>query len=305
MIEAARDVFTTPGRPRSALPGLVADVAADPDLNARVNSRFAGLFAAVRTRLEEAVARGEVHAVRRRRPAHRDDRRDHDDAVAAAPRRGTRRRLGRSDDRHRGARRPQAIELPARSPICRRLRSDTARYRADSPRVSMLLRSGDGLLGGQRRVGDRGGCRRVDLLEPRHHRPRHLGDLCGQFDRPGQQSIVRNDFGHQADRSARAASTTSPVIDSRRAIAAPTSRGSRAVMPPPGRMPTRAWVSAKTGPLRGDQEVAPQRHLQSAGERRAVDRADDRLAHADDPLRCSCDLSKRVEVVDPQALRLL
>lgn len=59
MIEAARDVFSTPVL-RSALPGLVADVAADPDLGARVNSRFADLIAAVRTRMEEAVARGEV-----------------------------------------------------------------------------------------------------------------------------------------------------------------------------------------------------------------------------------------------------
>jgi AcrR family transcriptional regulator len=61
MIEAARDVFTSPVV-RAALPGLIADMAADAELNARVMSRFAGLFAAVRTRLADAVERGEVHA---------------------------------------------------------------------------------------------------------------------------------------------------------------------------------------------------------------------------------------------------
>jgi AcrR family transcriptional regulator len=60
MIAAARDVFTTPVV-RAALPGLVADMSADPELNARVMSRFAGLFTAVRARLSEAVGRGEVH----------------------------------------------------------------------------------------------------------------------------------------------------------------------------------------------------------------------------------------------------
>jgi AcrR family transcriptional regulator len=60
MIAATRDVFTSPVV-RAALPGLVADMAADSELNARVMSRFAGLFATVRTRLSEAVDRGEVH----------------------------------------------------------------------------------------------------------------------------------------------------------------------------------------------------------------------------------------------------
>ncbi|MGE2712853.1 TetR/AcrR family transcriptional regulator C-terminal ligand-binding domain-containing protein [Mycolicibacterium litorale] len=61
MIGAARDTFTTPVV-RAALPGLIADVAADPALNARVMERFVDLFGAVRTRLADAVARGEVHA---------------------------------------------------------------------------------------------------------------------------------------------------------------------------------------------------------------------------------------------------
>ena len=60
MIEATRDVFTTPVV-RAALPGLVADMTADADLNARVMSRFTDLFTAVRTRLQEAVDRGEAH----------------------------------------------------------------------------------------------------------------------------------------------------------------------------------------------------------------------------------------------------
>ncbi|GBG36672.1 TetR/AcrR family transcriptional regulator [Mycobacterium montefiorense] len=60
MIEAARDVFTTPVV-RAAAPGLVADMTADSELNARVMSRFNDLFAAVRVRLREAVDRGEAH----------------------------------------------------------------------------------------------------------------------------------------------------------------------------------------------------------------------------------------------------
>lgn len=61
MIGAARDVFTSPVV-RAALPGLVADVAADAELNARVMGRFTGMFAAVRERVVDGIARGEVHA---------------------------------------------------------------------------------------------------------------------------------------------------------------------------------------------------------------------------------------------------
>lgn len=60
MVAAARDVFTSPVV-RAALPGLIADMAADADLNARVMARFVGLFGVVRDRLVHAVARGEVH----------------------------------------------------------------------------------------------------------------------------------------------------------------------------------------------------------------------------------------------------
>jgi AcrR family transcriptional regulator len=61
MVAAARDVFTSPVV-RSALPGLIADMAADADLNARVMSRFVGLFGIVQERLGHAVARGEARA---------------------------------------------------------------------------------------------------------------------------------------------------------------------------------------------------------------------------------------------------
>ena len=61
MLSATRDVFTSPVV-RAALPGLIADMGADPDLNARVMSRFTGLFAAVHDRLVEAVHCREVHA---------------------------------------------------------------------------------------------------------------------------------------------------------------------------------------------------------------------------------------------------
>jgi AcrR family transcriptional regulator len=61
MIEAARDVFTSPVV-RAALPGLIADMSADADLNARVMERFTGVFAAVGVRLADAVRRGEVRA---------------------------------------------------------------------------------------------------------------------------------------------------------------------------------------------------------------------------------------------------
>jgi AcrR family transcriptional regulator len=61
MVAAARDVFTSPVV-RAALPGLIADMAVDTELNARVMARFVGLFGVVRERLVHAVARGEVHA---------------------------------------------------------------------------------------------------------------------------------------------------------------------------------------------------------------------------------------------------
>jgi AcrR family transcriptional regulator len=61
MIASARDVFTSPVV-RAGLPGLIADIEADAELNARVMSRFGDVFGAVRDRLEHAIARGEVHA---------------------------------------------------------------------------------------------------------------------------------------------------------------------------------------------------------------------------------------------------
>ena len=61
MIAAARNVFTSPVV-RAALPGLIADMTADAELNARVMGRFTAVFAAVRTRLAEALLRGDANA---------------------------------------------------------------------------------------------------------------------------------------------------------------------------------------------------------------------------------------------------
>jgi AcrR family transcriptional regulator len=61
MIDATREVFSSP-LVRAALPGLISDMSADADLNARVMDRFTGAYAAVHTRLADAVVRGEVHA---------------------------------------------------------------------------------------------------------------------------------------------------------------------------------------------------------------------------------------------------
>ncbi len=61
MIAAARDVFTSPAV-RAALPGLMADMSADEELNARVVARFHDLFDVVRVRLEHGIERGEVQA---------------------------------------------------------------------------------------------------------------------------------------------------------------------------------------------------------------------------------------------------
>ncbi|MUL46430.1 TetR/AcrR family transcriptional regulator [Mycobacterium sp. CBMA293] len=59
MIAAARDVFSSPAV-RASLPGLMADMGADADLNERVVARFRGLFDVVRIRLEHGIERGEV-----------------------------------------------------------------------------------------------------------------------------------------------------------------------------------------------------------------------------------------------------
>ena len=128
MIAAARDVFTSPVV-RAALPGLIADMAADADLNARVMSRFVGLFDVVRDRLAHAVERGEVHA-------DVDPERLIEIIGGAtllrlllAPGRRARRVLGRPDHRDRRSRRARGdpviahrsrYALPMRSEFTRR-----------------------------------------------------------------------------------------------------------------------------------------------------------------------------------------
>ncbi|MDG4664464.1 TetR/AcrR family transcriptional regulator [Mycobacterium sp. 236(2023)] len=59
MIEAARDVFLSPVV-QAALPGLIADMSANPELTGRIGARFTDLFALVGGRLHDAVERGEV-----------------------------------------------------------------------------------------------------------------------------------------------------------------------------------------------------------------------------------------------------
>lgn len=59
MIVAAREVFANPAV-RAALPGVTADMSVDPELHARVLSRFAESFDAVRNWLRQAVERGAV-----------------------------------------------------------------------------------------------------------------------------------------------------------------------------------------------------------------------------------------------------
>src|SRR6202008_3322913 len=102
-----------------------------------------------------------------------------------------------------------------------------------------LLGAGDVAFGGQRRTGDRRRSGGIDLLETGHDWRRYFGDLARQLDRPGQQPIMRDDFSHQPD------PLGAGGIDDFAGHRQPSRHG-RAVMPPPGRMPTRAWVSAKT-----------------------------------------------------------
>ncbi|MBS9533681.1 TetR/AcrR family transcriptional regulator [Mycobacterium sp. M1] len=59
MITGARDVFTSPVV-RAALPGLIADMAGNAELTARVLGRFEGLFDGLRHWVTDAAARGEV-----------------------------------------------------------------------------------------------------------------------------------------------------------------------------------------------------------------------------------------------------
>lgn len=60
MVRRTTAVLTTPAA-RAALPGLVAEMAADPTLHSALLDRFAGIFAGgLAGRLHSAVARGEV-----------------------------------------------------------------------------------------------------------------------------------------------------------------------------------------------------------------------------------------------------
>jgi AcrR family transcriptional regulator len=60
LVDSARELFASPVT-RAALPGLISDMAADPELAVRVHAGFAEVFGALRERLVVAVERGEVH----------------------------------------------------------------------------------------------------------------------------------------------------------------------------------------------------------------------------------------------------
>ncbi|HEU0192151.1 MAG TPA: TetR/AcrR family transcriptional regulator [Mycobacterium sp.] len=59
MVAGARDAFTNPVV-RAALPGLIADMAGDAELTARVLGRFENLFDVLRRWVTEAIGRGDA-----------------------------------------------------------------------------------------------------------------------------------------------------------------------------------------------------------------------------------------------------
>ena len=61
MIAGARDVFTSPVV-RAALPGLIADMAGNAELTARVLARFQGIFGVLTGWLDDAVGRGQARS---------------------------------------------------------------------------------------------------------------------------------------------------------------------------------------------------------------------------------------------------
>lgn len=61
MMAGARDAFTSPVV-RAALPGLIADMARNAELTARIMERFEGLFEVMRHWVADSVSRGEARA---------------------------------------------------------------------------------------------------------------------------------------------------------------------------------------------------------------------------------------------------
>ena len=78
-------------------------------------------------------------------------------------------------------------------------------------------------------------------------------------------------------RSAVGASTKLPVTLISRARRRPIASASSTVSPQPGMIPTRAWVSAKRARSEATRKSHVERDLEAAGDRDAVDRADERL----------------------------
>ena len=61
MMAGARDSFTSPVV-RAALPGLIADMAGNAELTARIMERFAGLFEVMRYWVADSIGRGDARA---------------------------------------------------------------------------------------------------------------------------------------------------------------------------------------------------------------------------------------------------
>lgn len=59
LVEATRTMFDRP-EVRIALPALIADTVADPDVHSRMTSRFAGSLATFRTRLDQPDDDGDL-----------------------------------------------------------------------------------------------------------------------------------------------------------------------------------------------------------------------------------------------------
>ncbi|BBX21823.1 TetR family transcriptional regulator [Mycolicibacter terrae] len=62
MVAGARDAFTSPVV-RAALPGLIADMAGNAELTARILERFEGLFGVMRHWVADSVSRGDARDV--------------------------------------------------------------------------------------------------------------------------------------------------------------------------------------------------------------------------------------------------
>ena len=105
MLRRTADVWTAPAA-RAAMPGLMAEISADPTLHRALLERFyEGVFGTIRDRLVEACRAWRGASRRRSGSPDRDHRRGHADGAADPLDRPPRRRMGRAhrrpaDERH-------------------------------------------------------------------------------------------------------------------------------------------------------------------------------------------------------------